>query len=257
MRKIYLIIILTAVTSAFIPGPDLLAQCTPADSTECPDPENNGQVCPDSLAPAYLGEFYSVVATILPPTTYGDTFVVTLHHITLVEVGNLPGGLTWQSNAPGNEFMAGEYYCILMEGTPDSVGTYPLHIVVDVWITILPGFPPVYAGQIVDSTSLVMEVLEPSSVPEGSGQSLYIASIRPNPMSQEAVIGFYSKERAQATMELYTLSGSLVHRSKSEVREGPNEYLLKRQGGWPQGHYFYILRTPQHTATGTIIMLSQ
>ena len=35
-----------------------IAQCTPGDETSCPDPENNGEVCPAVLPNGIIGKEY-------------------------------------------------------------------------------------------------------------------------------------------------------------------------------------------------------
>ncbi|MDX1285096.1 MAG: hypothetical protein R3182_08795, partial [Draconibacterium sp.] len=44
------------------------SQCTPLDSTSCPDPEENGQICPNILDTVIVGSEYMQEVTILPPS---------------------------------------------------------------------------------------------------------------------------------------------------------------------------------------------
>lgn len=67
------------------------AQCTPGNSTTCPDLENNGEVCPAILPDGITGMDYNEEFTILAPPEY-DLMgtVIQLHHIKIVDVNNLP-----------------------------------------------------------------------------------------------------------------------------------------------------------------------
>lgn len=251
MKRYLLTLLVIAILGIMLPQGQAFAQCVPADSTECPDPENNGEICPDTLAPGYLGQFYSQVATILPPLTYGDTIVVTLHHITLVAVDSLPNGITWQSNAPNNEFMAGEYYCILLEGTPDTIGTFPLRIVVDVYIIILPGFPPVYAGQIIDSTSLVMEVFDPSGISQPG--PVTVTGVIPNPFRQETSISFTNGRSEVVSFEVYDLTGHRIFDEQLPATPGENTYIFRNPGLRP-GHYIYVIRSAGARVGGAMVI---
>lgn len=225
-----------------------LAQCDPMTAEECPDPENNGEICPDSLAVAFLNQQYSQVATILAPQQ--DTSGIPLHHITLVTVDNLPPGLTWVSNAPGNEFMAGNYYCILMEGIPTESGTFYLKIVVDIYINFFG--TPVFALQVTDSTSLAIQVVDASSIPEPASRPLAIRNPAPNPFTSWTSIGFYLQEPGTVNFQVYNLLGKLVHEQGMESRKGEN-YLHFNGDFLRPGTYIYRLASGNVSSGGMMV----
>ena len=212
-RKIITLLLLLPICLSTL---DAFSQCTPATPEECPDPEDNGQVCPDSLAIAHVGQLYSQVATIKPPLIYflpPDSTEITLHHVKLMEVGNLPPGLTWQSNTTDSIFNAGEYYCVLMEGTPDSAGEYHLRIVVDVYVVILPGWPPVNVATITDSTSLTLVVIDDAGINGDDRSSLVARHNFPNPFQNSTRIDFYSEIAGPVDFEVYSILGQKVYLS--------------------------------------------
>ncbi|HFB61793.1 MAG TPA: hypothetical protein ENJ69_02295, partial [Bacteroidetes bacterium] len=103
----------------------LLAQCTPADSTSCPDPENNGQVCPDTLNTGYLGQEYNQTVSILaPPQVLAQGLYVPVKYVHLADVENLPPGITWKSNDTTDNFYPHVYSCVLFSGVCSDTGTY-------------------------------------------------------------------------------------------------------------------------------------
>lgn len=152
------IITLIITVCFFIMNPVInYGQCTPGDETTCPDPENNGEVCPAVLPNGIIGKEYSQEFTIIAPPEYDwNDQIIPLHHLKIVDVTNLPPGITWQTNATDSVFMVGTYYCVLLSGISDETGSFPLKIVVDVYINFLGN--PVYATQVVDSTSISLKV---------------------------------------------------------------------------------------------------
>ena len=78
---------------------------------------------------------YNQQFTIIAPPEYDiEGTIIPLHHIKIVDVKNLPPGITWETNASDSVFMVGEYYCVLLSGICNETGTFPLKIVVDVYI---------------------------------------------------------------------------------------------------------------------------
>lgn len=215
------------------------SQCTPLDAETCPDTENNGEICPDTLAPVYVGVEYNQTATILaPPKIDTGNITVLLHHITLVSVDNLPEGITWVTNAIDNEFYVGTYYCILLSGTSyASVGDYPLKIVVDVYTSI--GGTPIYLGQSIDSTSLSIHVgWDPNGIPENGSKNL-ISKVRPNPFSSGIFIDLAYVPNEKINLELYNVMGiRLYHR---ELNNMNNPAIKLETADLPDGMYLLSL----------------
>jgi hypothetical protein len=229
--------------SAFSAG----AQCTPMDPEQCPDPENNGQICPEIMPEGFQNQLYSEVATILVPMT--DPNGIALHHFTLAAVENLPTGLAWVSNAPNNEFMAGNYYCILLEGTPEVADTFYLKIVVDVYIDV--GGQAVFITQITDSTSLSMVVKESNNINENDG-SIATTGVYPNPFTDQANITFLSREFEEVQLEIYSMMGQLLYTEKIPANAGKNIFPvdLDLPG---KGTYCYVIRSTGNIFSGLML----
>lgn len=209
MKSLYLIIVFAAFL--LVGNQVAFAQCIPGDAVSCPDPENNGEICPDTLSPVFVGVEYNQVATILaPPKLDTNGITIPLHHITLVTVDNLPEGISWQSNAPDNEFMVGTYYCILLSGTSAApVGKYPLKIVVDVYTQV--GTTPVLLGQSVDSTSLAIDVKwDPNGIHENDSKGL-ISKVYPNPFVSEISIELNQQLKGKVEVELFDITGNRLY----------------------------------------------
>jgi len=230
------------------------SQCEPASPEQCPDPENNGQVCPDSLTVARIGQLYSQVATIKPPAIYlmEDSTEIELHHVKLMEVGNLPAGITWQSNTIDSIFTAGEYYCVLMKGTPVLAGDYPLRIVVDVYVVVVPGWPPIKVATVTDSTSLTLVVVDDAGIKGNENTSLFVRQNIPNPFQCNTRIDFHSEIIGTVDFEVYSILGQRVYDQQIIAIRGENSLIFNGQM-LPEGPYFYIFRSARYKSTGIMI----
>jgi hypothetical protein len=219
---------------------------------QCPDPEDNGQICPDSLEAAFINQFYSQVATIKPPAVYympPDSTIITLHHVKLIEVGNLPDGLSWQSNTPDSVFTAGEYYCVLLEGTPDSAGAFPLEITVDIYVLVFG--VPVKAATVTDSTSLSINVIDNSGIGDNSARLSVVQNV-PNPFKDVTRIVYHSEMNGQVEFEVYSLQGRKVFSQKLDAKTGEN-YVDYSGNLLAPGMYYYLFKTGGSRISGKMI----
>jgi hypothetical protein len=235
LKKFTLKYILSGLMLAFI-SLNAYSQCTPLSPDECPDPENNGQICPDTLPDAYLNQSYGEVVTMLVPMS--DTTGIPLHHLTIVAVDNLPNGITWESNSPDSVFMAGNYYCILLEGTPTVADTFYLHIVLDVYINFFG--QPIYATTIVDSTSVFIAVIDNTGIKEK--ENISIAGSFPNPFRSWTSTKYFSKETAAVTLQVYNLLGEMLDERHMTARPGENYFQFNGENLSP-GTYCFVLRS--------------
>ncbi len=251
MKKIYLLLILLIPFTLI--SLNAFPQCEPMTPEECPDPENNGQVCPDSLEMAFLSQFYSQVATIKPPAVYyvpPDSTQVNLHHVKLMGVGGLPEGLAWQSNTPDSIFNAGEYYCVIMEGYPQAAGDYPLKITVDVYVLVFN--TPVKVATVVDSTSLSIQVVDDSGAEEENNLLVQELQNIPNPFKSETRLTFYSGSKQSVTFTVYSPDGRVCHKREILTERGENTVLFNGETLLP-GMYFYSLNSSEWQRTGKMI----
>jgi hypothetical protein len=250
IKTITPIYILLLLALAFLPL-RTLPQCTPLTADQCPDPENNGEVCPDTLALGFLNQPYQVTATILPPAS--DTVLgvqIQIHHIVLDSVTNMPPGLTWQSNTTDNNFYPGTYYCILMQGTPTQADTFHLKIYIGAFIDVFG--TPVYGGQVVDSTSIAIVIIDNTGITERQDKSFYIAGNSPNPFSSWTSIRYYSEEPGPVEFQLYTMMGALVDTRQTLASKGENYFHYLGDKLAP-GTYFYLLRSNGKQAAGKMV----
>ena len=203
----------------------LNAQCTPGDSLTCPDPENNGQICPATLAEANTNQAYMQEFTILPPPEYiidsVNNIVIELHHIIIKDIGNLPDGISWQPNADDSIFMVGTYCCVLLSGTPTVAVHDRLKIEVDIYVPGILGSPPIFAGTITDSTSLTIDV-NPTGITEFGAKALRLIDARPNPFSTNLDLTYFVAEPGTIYFQFFNLLGGLIHQETINTQYGEN-----------------------------------
>ena len=157
-----------------------------------------------------------------------------------MDIGNLPEGITWESNAEDNVFNVGTYYCVLLEGTPILAGNYPMHITVDIYIPGILGSPPINVGTVVDSTSLSIDV-SPSGVLELNSSSLFDMDISPNPFTDHIDISFIVNDSRQIFIELYDITGTLISKESIVAQAGQNTTHFDGSALQP-GIYIYSIR---------------
>jgi len=230
MKKI--IQLFAFVLMGFVFTPSIMAQCTPADSVSCPDPEGNGAVCPDTLKVAYVGKTYEQVVTMLIPSTYDTSiYSIPLHHVQLKDVAGLPQGIQWQSNADNDIFLAGNYYCVLFSGTPADTGHYVLKIVVDVYSSY--NNVPILVGTTVDSTSIWIDVEDANVVNQAKIEPLQFR-VWPNPFRNHLTVDFKSIGTVKVEVDLFNLLGQRLYYGDFATRSGKNSIDLPTQNLLPQ-----------------------
>jgi len=241
MKSIYTLLL--AVIIYTVNPITIYAQCTPGDESTCPDPENNGEVCPAVLPNGIIGTAYNQQFTIITPQEYeygGNS--IPLHHIQIKDVANLPPNISWETNAADSIFMSGTYYCVLLTGTCDETGTFPLKIVVDAYIDI-PIIGITKIPNIVDSTSISMKVTwDPDGIDSYQESTLAI-NLWPNPFQNDIYFELPENDRSEVDVKIYSILGKMLmsksfsgnmlskkyHLDISHLHEGT--YLLKVNSG--------------------------
>jgi len=200
------------------------AQCTP-DGT-CMDIGNPGEICPLTLPNGSVGTPYSQTVTIIPPasaTIGGQT--VNILKIKLTSVGNIPPGLTYQTNPANGEFaVTTPYtrYCTLISGTPTTAGTYALQIHVIPYVSVL-GQPTALPEQ-VDDTSLSITITAGSLVPTINYNKFTVLDCKPNPFTYNSKIGFASPITCEVKLKIYDVIGNQIYSESMYAVRGENYF---------------------------------
>lgn len=221
MKKFYSFLIFGAIA---LGSYNVNAQCTP-DPT-CMDVLNPGEICPETLPNGVVGVPYSQTVTIIPPATAtisGQT--VNILKIKLNSVGNIPPGLTYQTNPANAEFAVTtpySRYCTLISGTPTTPGTYHLSIKVIPYISVL-GNPTALPEQS-DDTSLTIIVTPTAGVSTVNYNKFSILDSKPNPFSYTAKIGFISPNSSEVKLKVFDIIGNIIYNETITATRGENYF---------------------------------
>ena len=227
----------------------LYAQCVP-DTVNCKDTGNPGQICPRFLPEVTVNVPYDEVITVLAPSNFviGDD-TIDLEYITVDSVLNLPNGIDYFANA--DKFYPDSAYCIQIVGTPTQSGEFPLTIYITPFV-FLEGIGVISGGQIMDDTSVVMTVQEPSGINPYPVHEFSVLPNVPNPFSVSTRLGFCTPTDEKVGLRVYNILGKMVHEEEMGAPPGEHFFLFDGTGLLP-GTYFYKVTTPSSFYTGKFI----
>lgn len=226
------------------------AQCVP-DEINCIDTGDPGQMCPDTLAEGMVNVPYTQVVTVLPPPTFdynGNT--VNLSHIKILNVLNLPPGLTYESNAANNLFASGTYYCILISGTPVTAGTFALKIEVQPYIASFP-----IPTSVIDSTSLFITVQpESNAISYQEKLTFSVKAVYPNPFDEASEIICTLPQPGEVSLSIRDGLGREIYREQKYLPQGKNSFQINGEDIMP-GIYYYSLTFRGQSENGMIMKM--
>jgi len=148
MKKFYFLMI--AIIGSITLNTNIYGQCTP--DPDCVDTQGDGEYCPTEFPNAVENEYYDQTLTVIAPTEQGG---FTLHHVQVLDIGNIPPGMNYQCQNDDCSFYPATPKCISIYGTPEvgSWGEYNLHLTIEIFINIAGN--PVSFGTFTDSSSVV------------------------------------------------------------------------------------------------------
>ena len=225
------------------------AQCIP--DTNCIDVGEPGQVCPDTLAEAFLGEaYYQPVTFIAPDSAFIGNSGVKITKIEIDTIANLPPGITYSTDT--NIFSPDMMYCVLISGTPTDTGTFYIDISVIPYIELMGNVVEWEAQH--DSTSIFITVSLSSYLPERSTKELSLITPRPNPFKESVKIGFTTPDPKNVELAIYDLSGKVIYRENIYSQPGKNYFRFTGGGLYP-GVYPYFVSTAGKRLAGKLVKI--
>ncbi len=228
------------------------AQCIP--DTNCIDVEAPGQICPDTLAGAIVGENYSQPVTIVAPDsaflgTTGTTGTKILK-IVLDTITNLPPGITYSSET--KTFYPDSIYCVLLSGTPTDTGTFYLDISV---IPYIPwGNSSIALGAQHDTTSMFITVSLSSYLPETMSDDFSLITGHPNPFRTFTKIGFFMRNPQKTELAVFDLAGKMIYQETVTGKPGENYFMFSGRELAP-GVYPYTVAIKRKQIAGKLVKL--
>ena len=224
------------------------SQCSP--DPLCVDDGEPGQICPDTLPDGRVNEFYFQTITIWAPSSIdyqGST--INLSHLKIASIGNIPAGLTWECNATDNLLAVGTSYCVLIQGTPETVGVYPLGIEVQPYIFSIP-----MPTTIVDDTSLSITINPELGIYDLNNNGFIVQNPYPNPFTNSTEIIINSSRQGNLYFNVFDRLGINVLSGEMEVKSGKN-ILDVRGESLAKGVYFYSIMFDNRIVTGKLVKI--
>ncbi len=250
MKKL-LYSLLFVVSALFLSISVSHAQCEP-DTVTCKDTLQPGEFCPRILPDGFVGQPYSEVITIIPPSyyDYGGLQVQVLD-LVVQDVKNMPPGITYEANA--DTLLPDSAYCVLMSGTPETAGVYDLGITVSVLVDI-----PALGGKfridsITDDTSVSITIHAGSGLDDHVWDDQLVIC-GPNPFNNTTMIRLKSQGIDDAELVVYNLLGSIVYREQMRTSPGINQFRFDGQD-LRHGTYIYHISTKREIYTNRLLKL--
>jgi len=223
-----------------------ISQCTPINY---PSPG----IYPDSatgLPHAYATIYYETVVTLKVPTdTLVSGFTVHIDSIGIVSFNGLPTGFSYTPNNAWGWWLGGASGCVLITGTNDTVGTWPLVInVMGHASGMSVPFTINYYKIVIDSTYLGIE--------KKLNNNFEVYQNSPNPFSNVTEISFSSDVNSIYNIEVFNMIGKVIYKEAIKAQKGMNRFNFSASE-LPQGIYFYKVSNGNHTTTKRMIVASK
>jgi hypothetical protein len=227
------------------------AQCEP-DTVTCKDTLQPGEFCPKTLPDGFVGQPYSEVITIIPPSLYNyGGFEVQVLDLVVQDVKNMPPGITYEANA--DTLLPDSAYCVLLSGTPETAGEYGLGITVSVLVQF-PGIEqPIKIDSITDDTSVSIVIDAGSGLDDAVWEDQLVIC-GPNPFNNTTMIRLKSQGIDDAELVVYNLLGSIVYREQMRTSPGINQFRFDGQD-LRHGTYIYHISTKGEIYTNRLLKL--
>ncbi len=210
------------------------AQCVPNTGITIPG------IYPDSatgLPAGNMGTLYSEVmqARVPTDTTYNGLPAI-ITSIDVVSITGLPPGLTYSCTPANCIFPGGSNGCVLIQGTPTSVGVYPLTVDLMANGTVF-GFPVQLPQQL---TYYIITVNGPLGISNAVGTKFSVEQNKPNPFSNFTEIKYFQDINGPVELKIFNLLGREVFKKVYDSQKGQNVIRLDART-ITAGVYMYTL----------------
>lgn len=225
------------------------AQCTPDPQYTAPG------IYPDSatgLSPAYVGQPYSEVITVISPldttTEYQGIIIdVTITTIALTSLTGLPPNFTYDCLAPNCEFDGGSTSCAVLTSTSNpttaDVGSYPI-----IMTTATDGLGTVSGVTIPLPTQVdiidyyYLEILgnATSTINQFDNTTFELKGAYPNPAFDQTRIQFVLGTSDLIVLKIYNLLGKEIETITTHANRGVNTINLNTSS-YSAGMYLYTI----------------
>ncbi len=225
MKKIYLLLVLALSFS------NIKAQCTYDHNFIM---THRGGVWPDSatnFVSGTVGTPYTQNVTVKVPydtmaTIFSQTSTFHFSHIDLqTNISNpvnygLPPGLTLVGNPSNFKFPGNDTSCMIISGTPTTVGSYSLSFTLKAYMTEFPGIA--VSTQVIKY--YVINIAPAAGIASNANISFAVMQNSPNPVKDNTSIKFTSAGDGKARLNVFNIAGQKVADKEISTVRGDNSF---------------------------------
>ncbi len=233
------------------------AQCTPDPQFSAPG------IYPDSvtgLSPAYVGQAYNEIITIITPldTTVvynGTSLDVTVLTIELTSLTGLPASFSYDCEAGNCSFAGGATSCAVLSSGQVLISELGLHqIIINTTTTVDAGFGiQIPQDDVIDY--YYIEVLNgtASNLNQFNDLTFELKEVLPNPVVNNAKIQFISGTPEAVTFKVYNLLGEEIKSQFIKSQRGVNTINVNTTS-YSEGMYLYSINNGKEVLTKRMII---
>lgn len=247
-------------TFAFI-GYFASAQCTPdplyADSVFGVWPDTT-----ENFMPGMVGVFYSDTLNLIVPANASQIPAdpplppLTLDSIQLLSVDGLPPGITVSCNSQtpaACTYLPTQLGCGLIQGTPTTMGTFPIELNVRGWSTINIVVPFPVSQDIAFGGYEIVITDNTTSIVNSANAGLTNVRNIPNPFASRTMIEFNAGKAGEARIRVFNLVGEEMWNEVVQTKLGQNRVPFDG-AQFPAGVYLYKIESGSNTFTGRMAL---
>lgn len=173
-------------------------------------------------------------------------------------ISGLPPGLSYACEPSSCSILGDSAGCIIIQGTPTTVGSYVLGVDTELGIAV-PAAVPVIGGQIVyipiPGLNYDMEVKSSGvGIEELRDDVFSVVQNGPNPFSDFTEIHFNSPKPAKVGFQVVDISGKVHHAAEHRASAGLNMIRFEAEDLAP-GIYFYTLSNGEQSITHKMVLV--
>ena len=233
------------------------AQCTPDAQFSAPG------IYPDSatgLSPAYVGQAYNEVITIITPLDTsteisGTTVPVTILTIELTSVTGLPASFSYDCEDGNCTFDGGVTSCAVLSSSSPDVSELGLHQIIMNTTTMADagiGFP-IEQDDVIDYYYLEVLNGTTSTLNQFNDLTFELKGVFPNPAVNNAKIQFITGTPEAVTFKVYNLLGEEIESQFIDSQRGVNTIIVNTTS-YSEGMYLYSINNGKQVLTKRMII---
>ena len=181
-----------------------------------------------------------------------------LDSLILLDIVNLPTGMTYECSAPNCTVFANEFVCATIYGTPvntDDIGDNILQIQAQIFsggFSFVVNYPDDL--NVDGQYSLVVKSVADCVVSTNDlGDRLTDLHAEPNPTTGRTDIVFETSDQGRVALTVTSLLGTEMSRTVHGLQNGTNRLPVDATD-WPAGVYLYTLRQGSALTTGRLVV---